>query len=76
MGILHVGATGTVGSAVSTALRDRGHEVIGAHRGSATHPVDLTDPASIRDLIGGVGELDADVNTAGTTPYGRAMIST
>jgi NAD(P)-dependent dehydrogenase (short-subunit alcohol dehydrogenase family) len=70
MKILHVGATGTVGIAVRSALEERGHDVIAAHRGSTTHPVDLTDPASIARLLDGVGELDAVVNTAGSTPFG------
>jgi NAD(P)-dependent dehydrogenase (short-subunit alcohol dehydrogenase family) len=68
--ILHVGATGTVGNAVGSALRGRGHEVIGSHRSSNDHPVDITDPTSIRRLIGEVGEVDAVVSTAGTTPFG------
>lgn len=70
MRILHVGATGTVGHAAGRALRDRGHDVIGAHRSSDEHPVDITDPSSIRSLISDVGEVDAVVSTAGTTPFG------
>jgi NAD(P)-dependent dehydrogenase (short-subunit alcohol dehydrogenase family) len=70
MKILHVGATGTVGHATGKALRDRGHDVISAHRGSVDHSVDITDPGSIRRLLQGVGELDAVVSTAGTTPFG------
>jgi NAD(P)-dependent dehydrogenase (short-subunit alcohol dehydrogenase family) len=71
MRILHVGATGTVGSAAGKALRDRGHDVVSAHRGSSDHPVDITEPDSIRRLLEGVGELDALVSTAGHTPFGR-----
>lgn len=70
MKILHVGATGTVGHAVGSALRDRGHDVLGAHRTSIEHPVDITDPESIRRLLDDMGELDAVVSTAGTTPFG------
>jgi NAD(P)-dependent dehydrogenase (short-subunit alcohol dehydrogenase family) len=70
MKILHVGATGTVGEAVGTALRDRGHEVVSAHRGSTEYPVNITDPASIGRLIDAVGQLDAVVSSAGTTPFG------
>jgi NAD(P)-dependent dehydrogenase (short-subunit alcohol dehydrogenase family) len=70
MKILHVGATGTVGGAVGNALRHRGHDVISAHRSSPRHPVDITDPESIRSLLDGVGELDAVVSTAGKTPFG------
>lgn len=70
MRILHVGATGATGSAAATALRDRGHEVLPAHRASDQWPVDITDPASIGDLLDAVGEVDAVVSTAGTTPFG------
>jgi len=73
MRILHVGASGTLGRAVSTALHDRGHDVVAAHRSSEQHPVDLTDPESVRRLVDEVGKdggLDAVVNTAGTTPFG------
>jgi NAD(P)-dependent dehydrogenase (short-subunit alcohol dehydrogenase family) len=68
--VLHVGATGHVGAAVSAALRDRGHDVVPAHRSSAEHPVDITDPDSVAGLFQGVGAgLDAVICTAGSTPY-------
>jgi NAD(P)-dependent dehydrogenase (short-subunit alcohol dehydrogenase family) len=68
--VLHVGASGHVGEAVGAALRDRGHEVIAAHRTSPEHPVDITDPDSVVRLFQQVGpDLDAVVCTAGTTPY-------
>jgi NAD(P)-dependent dehydrogenase (short-subunit alcohol dehydrogenase family) len=68
--ILHVGATGHVGEPVLSVLRERGHEVVAAHRGSAEHPVDITDPASIAALYDTVGGgLDAVVVTAGATPF-------
>ena len=70
MRVLHVGATGHVGEAVAAALRDRGHEVVAAHRSSADHPVDITDADSVQRLYQQVGPgLDAVVCTAGTTPY-------
>jgi NAD(P)-dependent dehydrogenase (short-subunit alcohol dehydrogenase family) len=70
MKILHVGATGTIGNAVSAALRDRGHEVLGAHRSSDQLPVDLTNPESIGALIASVGPIDGVVATVGSTPFG------
>jgi NAD(P)-dependent dehydrogenase (short-subunit alcohol dehydrogenase family) len=70
MRILHVGATGTVGRAAGQALRDRGHDVISAHRNSSDHHVDITDPESIRGLLDRVGEVEAVVSTAGHTPFG------
>lgn len=70
MRILHVGASGTVGKAAGAALRHRGHEVVSAHRSSTEHPVDITDPESIRSLVSDVGPVDALVSTAGRTPFG------
>lgn len=70
MRILHVGASGTVGTAVSTALEDRGHTVLRAHRGSEEWPVDLVDPESIDRLVDAAGAVDAIVSTAGGTPFG------
>lgn len=70
MRILHVGATGTVGRAAGKALRDRGHDVVSAHRSSDEHPVDIADPDSIGSLLEAVGRVDAVVSTAGTTPFG------
>jgi NAD(P)-dependent dehydrogenase (short-subunit alcohol dehydrogenase family) len=68
--VLQVGATGHVGAAVSAALRERGHDVVAAHRGSSEHPVDITDPNSVRALYDAIGPgLDAVVVTAGSTPY-------
>lgn len=70
MRILHVGATGTIGQAVGVALRGRGHDVVDAHRGSSDHPVDISLAESVGELVAGVGEVDALVSTAGTTPFG------
>ncbi|HET6940431.1 MAG TPA: short chain dehydrogenase [Nocardioides sp.] len=70
MRILHVGASGHVGEAVGAALRDRGHDVVAAHRTSPEHPVDITDPDSVARLYEQVGPgLDGVVCTAGSTPY-------
>jgi len=68
--VLHVGASGHVGEAVGAALRERGHEVVAAHRTSPDHPVDITDPDSVERLFKGLASgLDAVVCTAGSTPY-------
>lgn len=71
MRILHVGSTGTVGQAVGMALRERGHQLVSAHRGSADHPVDLADPTTISALFDAEADqgLDAVVCTAGVTPF-------
>ena len=64
MRILLIGATGTIGRAVATALAPR-HVVIAAGRSSRSAPVDLADPASIRALLARVGAVDAIVSAAG-----------
>ena len=70
MRILVVGATGTVGSAVSSALEACGHAVIRAGRSSGDHRVDLQDAASIEALFEAVGPVDAVVCTAGSARFG------
>ncbi|CAB3644401.1 hypothetical protein LMG24238_00583 [Paraburkholderia sediminicola] len=67
--IVVIGATGTVGHAVSAALKAR-HEVIevGATRGQ--YRVDSTDPASIARLFGEIGQVDGIVTTTGKLHFG------
>ncbi|MFM0501563.1 short chain dehydrogenase [Paraburkholderia caffeinilytica] len=67
--IVVIGATGTVGQAVSAALKAR-HEVIevGATRGQ--YRVDSTDPASIERLFGELGKVDGVVTATGKLHFG------
>jgi NAD(P)-dependent dehydrogenase (short-subunit alcohol dehydrogenase family) len=67
--IVVIGATGTVGQAVSAALKAR-HEVIevGATRGQFR--VDSTDPASIERLFSEIGKVDGVVTTTGKLHFG------
>ncbi|MFM0010244.1 short chain dehydrogenase [Paraburkholderia sediminicola] len=67
--IVVIGATGTVGQAVSAALKAR-HEVIevGATRGQ--YHVDSTDPASIERLFGEIGKVDGVVTATGKLHFG------
>jgi NAD(P)-dependent dehydrogenase (short-subunit alcohol dehydrogenase family) len=65
--ILVVGGSGTIGSAVVSALRDR-HEVVTASRNGEI-AVDMTDPASIEAMFDRVGDVDAVVCTAGGAPF-------
>jgi NAD(P)-dependent dehydrogenase (short-subunit alcohol dehydrogenase family) len=67
--ILHVGATGLIGSAVADALAE-GHEVIRAGYSSGHHRVDLGQADSIRALYREVGDVDAVVCTAGIARFG------
>lgn len=64
MKIIVIGATGTIGSAVSAALSSRRHEVIGTSRHSDVK-VDLQDTASIDELFATVRDIDAVVSCAG-----------
>ncbi len=63
MKILVIGSSGTIGSAVVTALSSK-HEVIGVHRKS-TPSVDIQDPASIAALFERVTGLDHVISCAG-----------
>jgi len=70
MRILHVGATGTLGTAVADALAARGHEVVRVGTSSGDLRVDLADPASIEALYAAAGTVDAVVCTAGVARFG------
>ncbi|MGL6265868.1 short chain dehydrogenase [Aeromonas jandaei] len=68
MKIVIVGASGTIGSAVSELLA-RDHQVIrvGHSQGDAT--VDMRDPASIKALFAGLGQFDALVVASGSAAF-------
>lgn len=68
MRILIVGASGTIGSAVVTALGGR-HELVLASQHKAPEIVDIADPASIRALFARIGRVDAVVNAAGRAAF-------
>jgi NAD(P)-dependent dehydrogenase (short-subunit alcohol dehydrogenase family) len=70
MRVLVVGASGTIGSAVATALADRGHEVVRASATRGDHLVDIAMPASIDALYDAVGRVDAVVCAAGVATFG------
>lgn len=59
MKIMVIGATGTIGSAVATALETR-HEVVRASR-TGSPSVDMEDPATIAALLRSAGPVDAVV---------------
>ncbi|KUI29303.1 short chain dehydrogenase [Mycobacterium sp. GA-2829] len=67
MKVLVVGAGGTVGRAVVSALRER-HAVVEASRTSDI-AVDLRDDSSIAAMYDTVGRLDAVVCAAGGAPF-------
>lgn len=68
MKILVVGATGTIGGAVTEALRAR-HEVQPASLSRSPLKVDLSDADSIRKLYARVGRIDAVVCVAGQAAF-------
>ncbi|MFD4871022.1 short chain dehydrogenase [Streptomyces sp. NPDC058412] len=71
--VVLVGANGTLGRAVRTALRERGHQVVTASRKGADITVDITDPESVRAMYAQVaervGEIDAVACAAGSVPW-------
>lgn len=68
MRIIVVGASGTIGSAVTNAISDK-HEVITASRNGEVK-VDLSDPLSIITMYQTTGKIDAVLSTAGTGAFG------
>jgi NAD(P)-dependent dehydrogenase (short-subunit alcohol dehydrogenase family) len=71
MRIMLVGATGTIGSAVEGALRDRGHELVTVGRSAGDLRLDVTDPADVGRMFDEAGPLDAVACAAGSVPYKR-----
>lgn len=69
MKILIIGGYGTVGSAATAALRD-GHDITIAGRSKGDIQVDITDPASIKDMYEATGLSDAVIVAAGGSHFG------
>ena len=69
MKILLIGATGTIGSAVATALEAR-HRVVRVGHTSGDYQVDMADKDSLKALLDAVGRVDAIVCTAGIARFG------
>jgi NAD(P)-dependent dehydrogenase (short-subunit alcohol dehydrogenase family) len=67
MRILVVGASGTIGRAVVSALA--GNEIIAASRKGAGVVVDMVDPSSIQAMYRRVGKIDAVVCAAGQAKF-------
>lgn len=69
MKIIIVGATGVLGKAVTTSLKDH-HEVVevGLNNGEVT--VDITNLDSIRSMYEEIGAFDALVSTTGVVHFG------
>jgi NAD(P)-dependent dehydrogenase (short-subunit alcohol dehydrogenase family) len=64
MRIVVVGATGTIGKEVCRALAP-GNDIVEVSRSHTAITVDISDPASIREMYRRAGKVDAVVSAAG-----------
>jgi len=69
MKILLVGASGTLGQAVTRQLGQQ-HQILAAGRHSGELRVDLTNDASVAELFARTGPVDAVISTAGKLYFG------
>jgi nucleoside-diphosphate-sugar epimerase len=69
MKIVIIGATGTIGRAVTAALESR-HEVISVGHSGGQYQADITDIGSVEALFEKVGKVDAIIATAGKLHFG------
>lgn len=69
MKIVVVGASGTLGQAVTAHLSAR-HDVIRVGNTRGDHQVDIRDEASVKALFATVGKVDAIVATTGRVHFG------
>lgn len=69
MKIILIGASGTLGKAVSAELSPR-HEIVAVGRKSGDLQADMRDINSVRALLEKVGNVDAIVCTAGSVHFG------
>lgn len=69
MKVLIVGATGTIGSAVSQNIRER-HSVICAGKTTGDIQVDITCQSSIKKLFDSCGNIDAIISATGNLHFG------
>lgn len=65
-----IGATGTIGKAVSKALEDEGYEVLKASRNS-NPGIDIENAASVKAFFNSTGTADVIVVAAGTASFGK-----
>jgi len=69
MKVIVVGATGTIGSAVASALSKK-HEVVRVGYSDGAYKVDIGSQDSIRELLSQIGKVDAIVSTTGMANFG------
>jgi NAD(P)-dependent dehydrogenase (short-subunit alcohol dehydrogenase family) len=74
MKVVVIGASGTIGKAVTTLLTEQGHEIVRVSRN--TQPsVNIDDPASIDTFYKTLGEVDAIINVAGRLVVGYSPLA-
>src|SRR6202795_4450411 len=56
---------GTIGSAISKALEEKGHEVVPVSRNSGKFRADISDSESLKALFSSIGPFNAVANAAG-----------
>ena len=64
-----IGATGTIGSAISQLLQTKGYEVIKTSR-HAENSIDIEDTESIETFFTKTGQIDAIICAAGDASFG------
>lgn len=69
MKIAVIGATGTIGKAVSQLLEEKGHKIVRSSR-KITPSVNIDKPESIDGFYEAVGDLDAVICAAGNASFG------
>src|SRR5258708_8598533 len=69
MKIILIGANGTIGELVQTALAGAGHEIVKVGRKSGDFQVDIESRESIRQLYQAVGSFDAVAVAAGEVVF-------
>ena len=73
MKVVVIGASGTIGKAITKLLTDKGYEVVEASR--HTKPgVNIDDPASIEAFYKSIGEVDAVINAGGRLVVGYSPL--
>ncbi len=75
MKIIIVGATGTIGKHITSALK-KDHEVITAGSKSGDLQLDITSPASIEHFFEQTGKFDALVSATGSAHFGPLITMT
>lgn len=65
-----IGATGTIGSAVTKTLKESGYDVIPVSRNSSIK-ADIEDEDSLDKLLEQSGKVDAIISTAGFAAFGE-----